>query len=256
MSHDLSDILDAHYRLLTKGKDNEVQDHVRKILATLAETKLKRVRAQWIGGMSFIPFVGLLIWHGINPSIPLFWSSFVGFAISIYGIASFSKMTRLALREAFQEYKEYLFLFPLFLSMTLLQKSGFFGGMSALLRHGIEKLGTSIIALFQFTGACFLSALLDNNVVADFASRALRGLQVGTLHLFSMAQIAGYAAGGCWTHIGSAQSVVAYAFIHKEIDEHYTPVQWIKAMTPVIVEIFILMFVIICGESILLRILQ
>ena len=39
------------------------------------------------------------------------------------------------------------------------------------------------------------------------------------MHLFAMAQIAGYALGGCWTHIGCAQSVVAYAFIQRDVDE-------------------------------------
>ena len=52
-----------------------------------------------------------------------------------------------------------------------------------------------------------------------------------------MAQIAGYAVGGCWTHIGSAQSVVAYAFILKEINARYTPWQWIRAMTGIILQI-------------------
>jgi len=71
--------------------------------------------------------------------------------------------------------------------------------MAVILRDGIDKLGVSLIALIQFAGACFLSGSLDNNIVADFASRALHGLELGTLHLFAMAQIAGYAAGGCWT---------------------------------------------------------
>ena len=64
-----------------------------------------------------------------------------------------------------------------------------------------------------------------------------------------MAQIAGYALGGCWTHIGSAQSVVAYAFIRRDIDQGYTPVQWIKEMTPVIIKILVLLTVIIYIES-------
>jgi hypothetical protein len=42
---------------------------------------------------------------------------------------------------------------------------------------------------------------------------------------------------------------VAYSFIRKEVDENYSPFQWIKAMTPVIVEIFILMFVVIYAEA-------
>ena len=72
------------------------------------------------------------------------------------------------------------------------------------------------------------------------------------LHLFAMAQIAGYALGGCWTHIGCAQSVVAYAFIQRDVDEHYTPVQWIREMTPVILEMMVVITVIIYLESALL----
>ncbi len=80
-----------------------------------------------------------------------------------------------------------------------------------------------------------------------------RAVQV--LHLFAMAQIAGYALGGCWTHIGCAQSVVAYAFIQRDVDERYTPVQWITAMTPVIVKILVVMTAIIYVESAILSLL-
>ncbi len=105
------------------------------------------------------------------------------------------------------------------------------------------------MAFAQFLGSTFLSAILDNNIVADFASRGLHGLDLNVLQFFAMAQIAGYALGGCWTHIGCAQSVVAYAFIQRDVDAHYTPVQWIKEMTPVIVQILVLMAVIIYAES-------
>ncbi|MBK9429046.1 MAG: hypothetical protein IPN65_00805 [Elusimicrobia bacterium] len=94
--------------------------------------------------------------------------------------------------------------------------------------------------------------MLDNNVVADFAGRALLGLKVELIHLFAMAQIAGYALGGCWTHIGSAQSVVAYAFIQKEVNPRFTPFQWIKEMTPVILEIAVWMTIVVYGEGLLL----
>jgi Na+/H+ antiporter NhaD/arsenite permease-like protein len=67
-----------------------------------------------------------------------------------------------------------------------------------------------------------------------------------------MAQIAGYALGGCWTHIGCAQSVVAYAFIQRDVDERYTPVQWIRDITPVIVKILVLLTALIYLESALL----
>ena len=106
---------------------------------------------------------------------------------------------------------------------------------------GVETLGVGHVAVAQFVGSTLLSAILDNNVVADFASRALQDLDIAVLHLFAMAQIAGYAVGGCWTHIGSAQSVVAFAFIRREVDEQYTPIQWIREITPVIVEIVVLL---------------
>jgi Na+/H+ antiporter NhaD/arsenite permease-like protein len=93
-------------------------------------------------------------------------------------------------------------------------------------------------------------------VVADFASRALTGLETSVLHLFSMAQIAGYAAGGCWTHIGSAQSVVAFAFIRREIRDTFSPFEWIKLMTPVILEISAFMLGLIYLESLLLSFLS
>jgi Na+/H+ antiporter NhaD/arsenite permease-like protein len=108
------------------------------------------------------------------------------------------------------------------------------------------------VAAAQFVGATTLSAILDNNVVADFASHGLDNLDVALVHLFAMAQIAGYAVGGCWTHIGSAQSVVAYAFIRREVDEHCTPVQWITEITPVIALILVVLTLLIYVESALL----
>jgi len=164
-------------------------------------------------------------------------------------------MRALAIREARQEYAEYYFLFPLFLSITLLTAAGFFEGMKELLRLGIDTAGRAHVAFAQFVGSTVLSAILDNNVVADFASRALLGFEVETLHLFAMAQIAGYALGGCWTHIGCAQSVVAYAFIQRDLDEHYRPVQWIKEMTPLILKTLAVMAAVIYGESALLNLL-
>ena len=83
-------------------------------------------------------------------------------------------------------------------------------------------------------------------------ARPARPRHSSVLHLFAMAQIAGYALGGCWTHIGCAQSVVAFAFIQRDVDEHYTPVQWIKEMTPVIVKILVVMAAIIYAEGALL----
>jgi Na+/H+ antiporter NhaD/arsenite permease-like protein len=124
------------------------------------------------------------------------------------------------------------------------------------LKTGTDVLGPGHVAFGQFIGCTVLSALLDNNVVADFGARAIRGLEITLIHLFAMAQIAGYATGGCWTHIGSAQSVVAFAFIRRDVDERYTPVAWIKEMTPVILEIAVLLAAIIYAESMVLAYLE
>ena len=64
--------------------------------------------------------------------------------------------------------------------------------------------------------------------------------------------VAVLALGGCWTHIGCAQSVVAYAFIQRDVDERYTPVQWIRDITPVIVKILVVLTALIYLEGALL----
>jgi di/tricarboxylate transporter len=185
----------------------------------------------------------------VNHEVPLFLASFAGFGVAFLSIVAWPKTRRLALHDGAHEYKEYLFLLPLFLSIALLQKTGFFDQVAHFIQSGVENYGKAPMALGQFAFATVLSALLNNNVVADFLGRALKNLDVVLIHLFAMAQIAGYALGGCWTHIGSAQSVVAYSFIHKEIDARFTPFQWIKAMTPVILQIALFMTILIFAET-------
>jgi hypothetical protein len=187
--------------------------------------------------------------------VPLFLASFAAFAAALPGIARIPKMRRLALTEARLEFSEYYFLFPLFLSMTLLTTAGFFDVMQSLILQGIATLGQGHVAFAQFLGSTFLSAILDNNIVADFASRGLHGLSLNVLQFFAMAQIAGYALGGCWTHIGCAQSVVAYAFIQRDVDAHYTPVQWIREITPIILQILVVIALIIYAENALLSLI-
>ncbi len=252
VTDELADGLDNHYVLDNAGQDEaafRAQLAVDEVLATMAQV---RRRAQRIGALALLPFAAMLVVHSIWPDVPLFLASFAGFFAALPGIARIRRMRGLALREAFQEYAEYYFLFPLFLSITLLTDAGFFDSMQTLIRRGIETLGQGHVAYAQFLGSTFLSAILDNNVVADFASRGLHGLDLGAMHLFGMAQIAGYALGGCWTHIGCAQSVVAYAFIKRDVDEHYTPVQWIREMTPVIVKILLVLTALIYIESAIL----
>lgn len=253
VSEELADSLDWHYQLafardLEGAKQAEYS--IDEALASLAHL---RRRAQKIAVIALVPFLGILILHGFDERLPLFWASVAGFVCALWGIARIPKMRALALHEAYIEYAEYYFLFPLFLSITLLTKAGFFDQIQFVVRRGIETMGQGHVAFAQFLGCTFLSAILDNNIVADFASRGLHGLSPAVLHLFAMAQIAGYALGGCWTHIGCAQSVVAFAFIKRDVDEGYTPLQWIKDITPIIIQIMVALTVVIYVENAFLR---
>jgi hypothetical protein len=254
-SEELADGLDRHYLYAAAGRDEEAfraELAVDEVLASMAEM---RKRAQRLGALSLIPFIALLVAHTVDNDVPLFLASFAGFVAALPAIARIPKMRVLALREARQEYAEYYFLFPLFLSITLLTSAGFFDIIQGLIVAGTAALGQAHVAFAQFAASTFLSAILDNNIVADFASRGLEGLSTSLVQFFAMAQIAGYALGGCWTHIGCAQSVVAFAFIQRDVDARYTPVQWITEMTPIIVQIMALMAALIYAESALLLVL-
>jgi hypothetical protein len=253
VSEELAEPLDRHYVLDAAGRHQEALDAERAVDKAIDTLAILRRNAQRMGALAVVPFVSLLVLHGVNHRVPLFLASFAGFLAAMPAILTIPKMRRLAMREARHEYAEYFFLFPLFFSITLLTQADFFSGLEALIRHGVAALGVGHVAVGQFVGAAALSAILDNNVVADFASRALQSLDVTVLHLFALAQIAGYAAGGCWTHIGSAQSIVAYAFVRREVDAAYTPVQWIRDITPLILQIGAALVALLYAESVVLR---
>jgi len=250
---DLADTLDRHYLLDAAGDHKGALEAEQAIDDVIALSARRRKVAQAFGAAALVPFIGLLIWHGIDHSVPLFLASFAGFLVALSGIIHIPRMRALAVREARHEFAEYFFLLPLFVAISLLSKAGFFDQVQMLIGFGTDLLGAGHMAFSQFIGSTFLSAILDNNVVADFGSHGLHGLDINILHLFAMAQIAGYALGGCWTHIGSAQSVVAYAFIQRAVDERYTPVQWIKEMTPVLLKMLVVITIIIYIEAMLLE---
>jgi hypothetical protein len=252
-SEELADSLDRHYVLDVAGDREGALEAAAAVDLALAATARVRRRAQRIGAAALVPFVALLVVHGMVHTVPLFLASFAGCAVACAGIVRIPKMRALAFREARQEYAGYYFLFPLFLSVTLLTKAGSFDGMERLVSQGVHSLGAGRLAWAQYLAATVLSATLDNNVVADIGSRALLHLDVSLLHFFAMAQIAGYAVGGCWTHIGSAQSVVAYSFIQRDVEPGFTPVQWIRAMTPIVVEMSVVIAAMIYAERLLLR---
>ncbi len=92
----------------------------------IAATARQRLAAQKFGAWALVPFIGMLIWHGFDHNVPLFLASFAGFSVALLGIVKLPRMRALALRDAKHEFAEYYFLFPLFFSITLLTKAGFF----------------------------------------------------------------------------------------------------------------------------------
>jgi Na+/H+ antiporter NhaD/arsenite permease-like protein len=253
VSEELADSLDRHYVLAADGNAEAALVAERAVDKEIETLAILRRNAQRMGALAVVPFVCLLVLHGVNHRVPLFLASLFGFLAALPAILTIPKMRRLAMREARHEYAEYFFLFPLFLSITLLTQAGFFGSLESLVHAGIARLGIGHVAVGQFVGATLLSAMLDNNIVADFASRAIVNMDVAVLHLFALGQIAGYAVGGCWTHIGSAQSVVAFAFIRREVDEAYTPLQWIRDITPLVLEIIAVLTVLLYAEAALAK---
>jgi hypothetical protein len=249
LSEDLAEPLDRRYVLLAAGDAKGADQADAAVDEAIARKRKRRLNASRVGALALLPFIGCLIWHGIDHRVPLFLASFSAFAVAFLGIRGLPNVRKLAVHEARVEFAEYYFLFPLFLSITLLTRAGFFEQLQHVVEVGIKTLGPAVVALAQCYGCTFLSAILDNNVVADFASRALHKLPLGLIHLFSMAQITGYALGGCWTHIGCAQSVVAYAFIQRDVDASYTPVQWIKDITGLILQTGVVLTILILIEG-------
>jgi hypothetical protein len=241
LTEDHATALDHHYVLEAHGDLAGADIADNPFERSLEAVRVQRLRAQRIAGLAFIPFIALLVGHAVNHDIRLFYASFAGFFVALGGVWAMPKMRGLALREARHEFAEYYFLFPLFLSITLLQTAGFFDRLKGLLLWSIEAMGASHVAFAQFAFTTVLSALLDNNVVADFAARPLLDLPENLMHFFAMAQIAGYALGGCWTHVGCAQSVVAYSFVQRTVDEKFTPFDWIKLMTPILTVLFVVL---------------
>lgn len=234
LEESLADALDRHYVLESQNLSPGLDEGEVVIARALAKLDKRRIVARRTGLRAALPFGGLLVAHALNHQVPIFLASFAGFAVALAAIWSLPKMRSAALRAAWVEFSEYLFLLPLFFSISLLTRSEFFGQFQQLIQSGSRAMSPASMALAQFFGSSVLSALLDNNVVADFAARAIQGLPPVLILLFSMSQIAGYALGGCWTHIGSAQSVVAYAFIRRDLDPRFGPLQYVRAFSPLL----------------------
>src|SRR5262249_37374681 len=157
VSEELADGLDRHYLYEAAGRHEEAfraELAVDEVLASMAGV---RRRAQRIGALSLVPFIVMLVVHAVYNEVPLFLASSAGFLAALPAIGRIPKTRALALREARLEYAEYYFLFPLFLSITLLTSAGFFDVMQTLVANGIAALGQAHVAFLQFLGSTFLS---------------------------------------------------------------------------------------------------
>ena len=83
VSEELADSLDRHYVLDATGDDEGAMLAEQWVDDTLAASAQARRRAQLVGALALVPFVVLLIVHGINHDVPLFLASFAGFAVAL-----------------------------------------------------------------------------------------------------------------------------------------------------------------------------
>lgn len=243
---EVAPVLDEHFvRQAEAGRAPlaaEVADLIER-----EEARRRRVQRQAI--LSLVLFAGLLLAHALDHRVPLAAGPFAGAGLLFLSLRQHGRTAELAWRKAWHEFGDFVFLVPLFISVTLITHTGFFEILQTLLVQAIQSYGPTPVALAQLYGCTVLSAMLDNNVVADFASRALLDLDVTLTRLFAMAQIAGYALGGCWTHIGSAQSVVAYSFIRRDIDPDYQPLQWIRDITGLVLQLLLVLSLLVVGMA-------
>lgn len=200
----------------------------RSFYLTLKPEAEQRVVVRRYALVGLAAFVLMLLAHSQWHSIPLFSAPLVGGLIAWQGLRPFEQIRKLATHDGWHEVQEYLFLVPIFLSISLIAQAGGFSSVEALFLSAAQDGGALGLALSQFAASAVLSAFLDNNVVADIGSRCLGGLERSALYLSATSQIAGYAVGGCATHVGSAQSVLCFAFIGKSIAPGYRPLDWVK----------------------------
>src|SRR4030095_16368759 len=96
LNEELADALDRHYVLLAAGdaKGADLADN--DVEAAIAIVRRRRVAASKIGALALVPFIGCLIWHGIDHRVPLFIASFAAFAVAFLGIRALPNVRKLA----------------------------------------------------------------------------------------------------------------------------------------------------------------
>ena len=163
-------------------------------------------------------------------------------------------MRTLALREARHEYAEYYFLFPLFLSITLLTKAGFFDQLQSLIQQGIAN---------SWPRPCGVCAISGMHLPLGDPRQQCRGrLRVARPARFGYCNPASVCHGAD-RGLRLRRLLDAYRLAPNRLSPlrsfsaMWTSTtrrsRWIKEMTPVIIEILVLLTVIIYLESFLLH---
>ncbi len=109
VTEELAASLDRHYVLDSMGDDEGAMMAEQWVDDTLAASAQARRRAQMIGALALIPFVALLVLHGVNHDVPLFLASFAGFARRAARHRRIPKMRALALHEGRARIRRVLF---------------------------------------------------------------------------------------------------------------------------------------------------
>ncbi len=94
VSEELADALDRHYVLDAAGDHHGALQAEKIVDQTIASFAQRRQWAQKIGALALLPFIGLLIAHGVNHEVPLFLASFAGFLVALLGIFEHSQNAR------------------------------------------------------------------------------------------------------------------------------------------------------------------
>src|SRR5687767_662040 len=135
VTEELAASLDRHYVLDSMGDDEGAMTAEQWVDDTLAASAQARRRAQMIGALALVPFIGLLVLHGVNHEVPLFLADVRdGWRVGPVAMAGRPSRGAAAVCGTHHVTASYLFLFPRFFSPPLRAGAFFSDQGAALLR--------------------------------------------------------------------------------------------------------------------------
>ena len=192
-----------------------------------------RRRAQKMGAFALAPFVVLLIVHGVNHDVPLFLASFAGSLAALPGIVAHSADARAGAARSAARVRRVLLPVP-----------------AVPVDHAADATAASSShAAADPAAASRRSAMRTSPSRSSSARRSSRPSSTTTSSPTSPRAACTASTSTCstssrWRRSPATRSAAAgrtsaapsrwspIAFIQRDVDEHYTPVQWIKEMTP------------------------